>query len=94
MAAGADDADIWLADLADAFENFDAEEDTPSHSKQEPIKVARIPWSSITPAQFEEQYSATNTPIILGDAFGPDGPVPQQFDLAFFQQHHRDALVP
>ena len=88
-----DETDIWLADLSEAFDNFDVEE-APAQRKQEPIRVPRIPYASITQEQFAERYSATNTPIILGDAFGPDGPVPQQFDLAFFKENYRDALVP
>lgn len=61
-----DDTDIWLAGLVDAFENFEEEEEEPAHRKQEPIRVPRIPYNSITAEEFEQKYSSTNTPIILG----------------------------
>jgi len=88
-----DDIDDWLLALEGAAETIETVYE-PAHRRQEPIRVPRIPYSSITAAEFEERYSSTNTPIILGDAFEPEGPVPRQFDLAYFKQHHRDALVP
>jgi hypothetical protein len=88
------DIDDFLANLGSAAENFDAVEDTlPTFIKKEPIRVPRIPYSSITSEEFERQYSATNTPIILGDAFEPAGPVPH-FDVNYFKQNCGDALVP
>ena len=92
------DADLWLADLSAAFENFDREDagaEANGRSQQEAAtRVPRVPYSSVTSDEFARLYSATNTPIILGDAFGPDGPVPQHLNLAYFKQNFRDALVP
>lgn len=90
----ADETDLWLADLSAAFENFEREESAPARNKREAMRVPRIPYSSITSEDFAKRYSATNTPIILGDAFGPDGPVPQHLNAAFFKQNFSDALVP
>jgi hypothetical protein len=90
-----DDPDLLFAMLADACEHIDTvDADAAAHRRPEPIRVPRIPYASVSSEEFERRFSATNTPIILGDAFGPDGPVPQQFDLAFFQQQYSDALVP
>ena len=90
-----DDPDVLFALIADACEHIDAvDAEAASRRGPEPIRVPRIPYSSLSREDFEQRFSATNTPIILGDAFGPDGPVPQQFDLAFFQQQYGDALVP
>ena len=93
---GADDTDVWLADLSAAFDNFDREDTVPCKQQtlEQAIRVPRIPYDSITSEDFAKQYSATNTPIILGDAFEPVGPVPQHLTAAYFKQNFRDALVP
>lgn len=89
------DVDLWLDTLDSAFDNFDEEDaDAAAQQRHDPILVPRIKYTSITPEEFEQKYSATNTPIILGDAFEPEGPVPLQFDLKFFKETYANELVP
>ena len=93
---GANETDLWLAGLSAAFDNFDREESVlrKQQTLDEAIRVPRIPYDSITSEDFAKHFSATNTPIILGDAFDPIGPVPQHLTAAYFKQNFRDALVP
>jgi len=95
--AAPDDADLWLADISAAFENFDSGDGSAAstaRSQEAATRVPRVPYGAVTSEEFARLYSATNTPVILGDAFGPDGPVPQHLTVAFFKQNFRDALVP
>jgi hypothetical protein len=90
-----DDVDNFLNVLSDAFCNFNEEDCCDSDIRQvkkipTAKRVPRIPYSSITAEDFARDYSATNTPILLGDA--PCAPMHLTID--YWRANHSSDLVP
>jgi hypothetical protein len=86
------DVDSWLDVLGEAIESFDCEDPNEKcHQYKTPIRVPRIDYDSITPEEFYNRYSKTNTPIILGNA---DAHMPMHLTAEYWRTHHGDRIVP
>jgi len=87
-----EDVDTFIGLLGEAFtEHFDNEDPSEETVKKEPVRVPRIAYDSLTPEEFASKYSATNTPVILGDAFTV---VPMHLNLQYWAEHHGHKPVP
>ncbi len=84
--------DAWLDILDEAIESFDREDpNVTSNQYKTPVRVPRIDYESITPEEFFNRYSKTNTPVILANA---ESHLPMNLTSEYWRTHHGDKIVP
>ena len=87
-----EDVDVWLNVLGEAIESFDCEDpNVTSDQYKTPVRVQRIDYDSITPEEFFNRFSKTNTPIILGNA---ESHMPMHLTAEYWRTHYGEKIVP